>query len=140
MTAEEAHAIDQQTAICRIMDITFGDTAIHPQALPLRQVRLLGDAQDAIIQPLQGLGLNLALQVIQGAMVRDALVIHPHPPAIGLTIADFLFGLPVRPPLHPSQHGQPQDDFDRHRAPPVRPRSVMPSQISLHQGEELGII
>jgi hypothetical protein len=49
MSAEDAHAIDQQAAICRIMDITFGDTAIHSQAIPLRQARVLGDAQDAII-------------------------------------------------------------------------------------------
>jgi hypothetical protein len=120
--------------------MAFGHTAIHPQAIPPGEVSITGDMQDARTQPVQRARLDQALQVVQRAMVRYPLVIDPHPPPIGPAVADFLFGLPVRPPLHPPQHGQPQGDFARHRAPPVRRRSVMPLQIPPHQGEEVGIV
>jgi hypothetical protein len=43
------------------VDITLRDTTIHPQAISLRQVRVAGDLQDAVIEPMQRARLNVAL-------------------------------------------------------------------------------
>jgi hypothetical protein len=114
------------------VDVRFRHAGIQAQFVSSGQTMDLGQNEHAFIDLVERSHLDQAFQIIQRGVIRHALVIDPHPLAIGRAVAHFLFRLTIGPLLATAQHDQAQRDFDWYRMASNFRVLVMLSQVSTH--------
>src|SRR6266700_3093814 len=78
---KHSHAIDQKAAISRMMDAGLHTGAIQTQFPSLDHLRLRGELNDAIIQPMHGFGTDKLCPTDQGGIVGNVFKVDPTEPA-----------------------------------------------------------
>jgi hypothetical protein len=138
--AEDSNAIDQKTAVGRIVAPALADTAVHPQTIPAGQLVLLRQGQHAIIHLVERLGPHEPFQIVLGGVVGHGMIVDPHPALIGFTIPHRFLGLPIGPFLPAAQKGQTIGGLQRDGMASSSRGLVMCFQITLEERQQLRII
>jgi hypothetical protein len=103
--AQYLHAVRQQTAVGRIMDVGFDDAAIGAQFAPGTHTLLLRQAHDPIIDAMQCLRTNQTLACLERTMVRAGVVSQrtENPPL--QAAVDFVFRRAIAPVFQAARDG-----------------------------------
>lgn len=112
---QHPHAIGQLTAIAGGMNVGFDDRSIRPQFAPLGHLVLNRQLGDALVELLQGLGLDELGSSDKCGGIKDGLKVHSTELTQDQAIAHLAFCLFVTEILQPSHNQHPLDDFDRSR-------------------------
>ena len=120
--AEDAHPIGEQAAVGRVMDHRLHRRAIDAQSATACDPCLPRQLDDAIIEGMQGRGLDRVRPAQQRRLVGHGLKVHPAEPAQHETVGDTGFGLTIAPVIEVLDDQESQDDFDRRGMAPVHER------------------